>query len=327
MRKLFQNQMFRKLDDYKTYFATKGGDFYYSIIGSGAVHSNKKIYYAPIYYDKIVEFDPTYQTYKKVGSSLGTNTPKYRACCFHPIGSVYFCPQEAIKILKYTPSTDISVDTSIDVTAYAGNTGNPKYGDIIYHPITDRLYLIPLMNNRILEYNPYADTAVEVGSTYTGSNKYSSAVVVDNYIYCSPSYATKIMRYNVVTGISELVGQDMPSGYAPFTSIIHINGSLYMTNVRNNNILIHNISTGINSIATNTLGISGVSSASAYKNKIYFISTTQFIEFDPATLTFKYVGTTLPSNYYYLGAVTVDNVIYVTPRDSYNILALRINNK
>ena len=326
MRKLFQNQMFRKLDDYKTYFATKGGDFYYSIQGNGAVHSNKKIYYAPLYYDKIVEFDPTYQTYKKVGSSLGTSTTKYRACCFHPIGSVYFCPQESIKILKYTPSTDISVDTSIDVTAYAGNTGNPKYSDIIYHPVTDKIYLIPSMNNRILEYNPYTDTAVEVGSTYTGSNKYAVAVVVDNYIYCTSYNATKIMRYNVVTGVSELVGQTIPAGYQAST-MVYISGKVYTIGYSSGNILIHDVATGVNSTVSNTLSSLNILSASVYKNKIYFIGTTQFIEFNPATLTFKYVGTTLPSNYYYLGAVTVDNVIYVTPKDSYNILALRINNK
>lgn len=280
-------------------------------------HPNKNIYFAPWNGEnQILEYNTITKLSRYVGS-VYTGAKKWGFCITHSSGKVYFGMVEAQKILEYDPITETT--SLVGSTSYVGGD---KWAGIVEHPITEKLYLTPSLATQVLEFDPATGNSRLVGGILTPANvyKYTAKGVVDgNYIYFAPLGHNQILRYNVITEVTDFVG----SVYGNIENIFKWYGftkyknKLYSAPFANGQILVYDLIAGTSSLIGPTLtGTNKFSSIEAIYDKLYLIpyGLAQVYEYDLTTNSGRFIGPTYNLiSERWIGSVMVDEKIYCAP--------------
>lgn len=291
----------------------------------GACSFNGKVYFSPWNgANQILEYNLSTGLTRNVGS-VYAGAKKWMGCTVHSNGKVYFGLGEATQCLVYDPVTE--------VTALIGNTlytGGDKFAGIIESPVNNKLYLTPSLSTRILELDPITGDTRYVGSTYaSGVYKWGGNGIVDgNHIYFSPVGYNQIMRYNVLTEVSELVGNT----YGTITNDfkwregVKAGSILYFCNLNQTSILKFDLVSQTSSLLS-LGGGSGFSSIEYYNNTLYLVpyDSLRVYQFDLLKKRGRFVGSNLNlASSRYSGSVRVGTNIYCAPVDYNQILNIKI---
>ena len=145
---------------------------------SGCVASkdNKTIYFIPLDYNRLMEFDVATQACKfvDVGRLHPEQTQKWTGGVLGPDGCIYGIPGNANKILKYDPQSK----RATLVGAYLGDHPYKYAGGVLGSD--NCIYCIPYNANRVLRYNIVDETTTLVGGSFPGTRKWSGGVACAN---------------------------------------------------------------------------------------------------------------------------------------------------
>ena len=102
----------------------------------------------------------------------------------------------------------------------------------------DCLYCLPHGVQQLLKIDPSNDETTLVGEVYYGSGNWCDGFAHGDFIYGIPYHANKFLKYNLKTGISELVGDDLGNGFEKWISgAVADDGCLYCFPYSHNRIL------------------------------------------------------------------------------------------
>lgn len=134
--------------------------------------------------------DLTSETTIWIGGNLATN------------GKIYYSPYSSNTVLVLDPSTD-TISQFGDLSSL-GLTS--KYRGFVLAP-NNKLYGIPASALEVIEIDTELESITPIGSTYTGSNKWSSGIIgVDGNIYCTPFNDVRILKIDTLNKTTTTIG-------------------------------------------------------------------------------------------------------------------------
>lgn len=297
----------------------------------GAIY-NGVIYCPPFLATDILKINTTNDTYSRFGS-VAVGDKKYIGACLAPNGMIYCAPLSATAIMKINPTNDSVTyfDTTGTVAgAFSGNlSGASKYSGI-YIGANGHLYIPPYdAATSVLVINPANDSIYYIDTTGVLPNangdlveaqKMDGGVCYGDFIYCSPSTATYMLKIDTTNNICYKIGSFSVGTNKWSSGALAPNGKIYFFPYSGSTIMVFNPSndtyTEITVPYTGTINFLG--SKVMPDGYVYCIATNnsigKMIIIDPVSNSVYYETVTLSAAAAFIGAILAPNgALYAVP--------------